>query len=150
MWYQRICDSKKDSIVSWFIFTDELIAHYGDIKSNTFSPLLNFRQRGPITEYINQFQKLGLRVKNIPKGNLLDFFIGTSKESIQHEVCPFEPKSLENDFSLERKVESKNMDTRRASTNTYREGNVSSSNLTKSIRMMPLQEHEHKYKMRNL
>ena len=76
--------------------------------------------------------------------------MGTLKESIQHEVCPFEPKSLENDFSLERKVESKNMDTKRDSTNTYREGNVSSPNLTKSIRMAPLQEQEHKYKMRNL
>ena len=76
--------------------------------------------------------------------------MGTLKECIQYEVRPFEPKSLESDFSLERKVESKNMDTRRASTNTYREGNVSSSNLTKIIRMTPLQEHEHKYKMRNL
>ena len=27
---------KNESIVSWSIFMDELIAHYGDIKSNTF------------------------------------------------------------------------------------------------------------------
>ena len=34
VWYQWLCDRKKDSIISWSIFTEELIAHYGDINSN--------------------------------------------------------------------------------------------------------------------
>jgi hypothetical protein len=42
VWYQWLCERKKDYIISWSIFTDELIAHYGDIKRNTFfSQLIN-------------------------------------------------------------------------------------------------------------
>ena len=36
VWYQWLCDTKNDSIISWSIFTKELIPHYGDINSNTF------------------------------------------------------------------------------------------------------------------
>ena len=36
VWYQWICDHKKDSIISWSIFTEELIKHYRDINRNTF------------------------------------------------------------------------------------------------------------------
>jgi hypothetical protein len=44
----------------------ELIAHYEDIKRNPFfSQLINLWQRGPITNPIQQFQKLSLKVKNI-------------------------------------------------------------------------------------
>jgi hypothetical protein len=52
VWYQWLCERKKDFIVSCSIFTNELIAHYGDIiiKSNTlFSQLINLWQRDPIT-----------------------------------------------------------------------------------------------------
>jgi hypothetical protein len=35
VWYQCLCERKKKSIISQSIFTDELIAHYGDIKINT-------------------------------------------------------------------------------------------------------------------
>ena len=56
VWYQWLCDRKKDSIISWSIFTEELIAHYGDINNNTlFSQLVNLKQKGPVTEHINQF-----------------------------------------------------------------------------------------------
>jgi hypothetical protein len=131
VWYQWLCERKKNYIISWSIFMDELISHYGDIKSNTFfSQLINLRQKGPITEHIQQFQKLSLRVKNIPEDNLLDLFMGTLKENIQHEVHLFEPKSLEKAFSMERKVENKNMATRRVATNNYREHHVPSPNLT--------------------
>ena len=59
VWYQWICERKKDSIISWSMFTDELIAPYGDIKSNTFfSQLINLQQKGPITKHIQQFQNL--------------------------------------------------------------------------------------------
>lgn len=88
-------NGKKDCIVYWSIFTAELIGQYGDIKSNTlFNQLINLRQRSPIIEHIQQFQKLSLMVKNISQDNLLDLFVGTLKESIQHEVCLFKPKSL--------------------------------------------------------
>ena len=36
VWCQWLCDHKKDSIISWSIFTEELITHYGDINRNTF------------------------------------------------------------------------------------------------------------------
>ena len=35
--YQWICDPKKGYNVSWLVFTNELIAHYGDINSHSFS-----------------------------------------------------------------------------------------------------------------
>ena len=56
VWYQWICDHKKESIISWSIFTEELIAHYGDINSNTFfSQLVNLKQKGSVTDHIKQF-----------------------------------------------------------------------------------------------
>ena len=66
MWYQWLYEHKKDSIFSWSTFTEELIAHYGDINNNTlFSQLVNLKQKGPVTEHIKQFQQLSLREKNI-------------------------------------------------------------------------------------
>lgn len=47
--------------------------------------------------------------------------MGTLKESIQHEVHLFEPKSLEYAFGLARKVESKNISTIKLVTNDYTE-----------------------------
>ena len=130
LWYQWICDHKNDSIISWYIFTKELIAHYGDKKRNTFfSQLVNFKQKGLVKWHIKQFQQLSLRVKNILEDNFLDLFIGTLKDKIQHEACLLEPSSLENDFMMERKVESKNMltNTRNTTSNAYRENGVPSN-----------------------
>ena len=36
VWYQLFSDHKNDSVISWSIFTVELIANYGDINRNTF------------------------------------------------------------------------------------------------------------------
>lgn len=36
VWYQCLCERKKGSIISWSIFTKELIAYHEDIKSNSF------------------------------------------------------------------------------------------------------------------
>ena len=59
VWYQWLCDRKKDSIISWSIFIEELIAHYGDINNNTFFiQLVNLKQKGSVTEHIKQFQQL--------------------------------------------------------------------------------------------
>ena len=130
VWYQWFCDRKNDSIISRSIFIEYLIAHYGDINRNTFfSQLANLKQKGSVTNHIKQFQQLSLRVNNISEDNLLYLFIGTLKGNIQHEVCLFEPSSLEKDLMMARKVENKNMamTTRKAFSNTYRENNVPSS-----------------------
>ena len=82
---------------------------------------------------------MSLRDDGIPDDKLLDLFIGTLKDNIQHEVGLFEPTSLEKDFILARKVESKNMEmaTRRITSNTCRENNVPSSNPHQPTRLMP-------------
>ena len=107
-----------------------MIAHYGDINRNTiFIQLINLKQRGLVTEHIKQFQQLSIRVKNISEDNLLDLFIRTLKDNIQHAVHLFEPSSLEKDFMMERKVGSKNMvmTTRNNIPNTYIENDVPSN-----------------------
>jgi hypothetical protein len=85
-------------------------------------------------------------VKNIPKDHLLDLFMGTLKESIQHDVHLWEPKSLENSFNVARRVESKNMTIRRVATNSYREGNVPTPNPTQPTRLTPQQMDERREK----
>jgi hypothetical protein len=48
VWYQWLCERKNNYIISWSIFMDELISHYGDIKSNTFfSQLINLQTKRP-------------------------------------------------------------------------------------------------------
>jgi len=64
---------------------------------------------------------LTLGLKDIPDDTLLDLFMETLKENIQCMRCILEPTSLEKDFMVAKKVESKNMATRRTPTNTYRE-----------------------------
>jgi len=64
VWCQWLCYRKQ--IITWAIFTKELIAHYEDTKSNTFfSQLISLKQKGSIREHIEEFQKLNIRVKNI-------------------------------------------------------------------------------------
>ena len=73
VWYQWLCEHKKNTIISWSIFTEELIAYHDDVKSNfLFTQLINLRQKGPVIEHIQQFQKLSLRVEGIPDDKLLD------------------------------------------------------------------------------
>ena len=85
----------------------EMIAHYEDTRSNTFiSQLINLKQKGSITEHIEKFQRLNIKVTNIPDEHRIDVFIGNLKDKIQHEVCLWEPKSLENEFKVARNVES--------------------------------------------
>jgi hypothetical protein len=83
-------------------------------------------------------------VKNIPNDNLLDLFMGTLKDNIQHELCIIEQTSSEKAFKLARRVESKNMDmaTKRFPSNTYKENNVPSSNVFKPTRLTPQQMDE--------
>jgi hypothetical protein len=90
---------------------EEMIAHYEDTRNNTFfSQLINLKQKGPVTEHIENFQRLNIKVTDIPDEHLIDLFIGTLKDNIQHEVFLWEPKSLENAFKVARNVDIKNMD----------------------------------------
>ena len=60
----QVLTSQEVTITS---FVYELITLYGDVKRNTFfSSLINLRQRGPIANNIKYFQRLSLRVMNIP------------------------------------------------------------------------------------
>ena len=76
---------------------------------------------------------------DIPHDKLLALFIGTLKDKIQHEVHLFEPTSLEKDFMVARKVESKHlaMATRRNTSNTYRENSVPYFNPPQPTRLTP-------------
>ena len=117
-----------------------MIAYRDDVKRNSFfTQLTNLGQKGPVIKRIQQFQKLSPRVDGIPNDKLLDLFIGTLKDNIQHELCLFEPTSLENDFMVARKVESKKlaMATRRTTPNTSRESNAPSFNPPQPTSLTP-------------
>jgi len=65
---------------------EEMIAHYEDTKINTFfSQLINLKQKGLVVDHIEDFQKLNIRVADIPEEHRIDVFIGTLKDNIQHE-----------------------------------------------------------------
>jgi hypothetical protein len=147
VWYRWLCSRK--SLVTWTIFTEEMIEHYEDTRSNTFfSQLINLKQKGSVTKHIEKFQRLNIKVTNIPDEHLIDVFIGTLKDNIQHEVLLWEPKSLENAFRVARNVESKNMAmaTRRTNPNIYRENNAPSSKTPQPTRLTPQQLEERKAK----
>ena len=70
---------------------------------------------------------------------MIDFFIGTIKDNIQHEIHLWEPDSLEKAFKLERKIESKIMATRKPTTHFYKEGSVANPRFPQSTRLTPQQ-----------
>jgi gas vesicle protein len=147
VWYRWLCSRK--SLVTWTIFTEEMIAHYGDKRSNTFFiQLVDLKQKGSVTEHIENFQRLNIKVIDIPTEHLIDVFIGTLKDNIQHGVLLWKPKSLENAFKVERNVESKNMAmaTRSNNPNIYRENNAPYSKTTQPTRLTPQQLEERKEK----
>jgi hypothetical protein len=72
-----------------------MIEHYQDTRSNTFfSQLINLKKNGSVTEHIKKFQRLSIKVTDIPDEHLTDVFIGTLRDNIQHEVRLWEPKSF--------------------------------------------------------
>jgi hypothetical protein len=147
VWYRWLCSRK--SLATWTIFTEEMIARYEDTRSNTFfSQLINLKQKGSVIEHIENFQRLNIKVTDILDEHLIDVFIGTLRDNIQHEVCLWEPKSLENSFRVARNVESKNMAmaTRRTTTNIYRENNIPSSKTPQPTKLTPQQLEERKEK----
>jgi len=83
VWYRWLFSHKP--LFTWSIFTEEMIAHYDDTKRNTFfSQLINLKQKGSMVEHIEDFQKLNIRVNDIPEEHRIDVFIGTLKDNIQH------------------------------------------------------------------
>ena len=55
-----------------------MISHYEDRRSNTlFNQLINMKQKGLVAEHIENFQRLDIKVTNIPDEHLIDVFIGT-------------------------------------------------------------------------
>ena len=66
LWYKMFCSHK--ALFTWSIFTEEMIAHYEDTKSNSsFSQLMNLKQKGSMAEHIEDFKKLNIRVNDIPE-----------------------------------------------------------------------------------
>eukprot|EP00253_Pinus_taeda_P004574 PITA_04574 len=124
-----------------------MIAHYEDTKSNNyFTQLINVKQKGSMMEHIEDFQKLNIRIKDIPKEHRLDVFIGTLKDNIQHEVRLWEPNSLEKSFKLARKIERKIMATRNPTTHNYKDGSVVSPSLPQPTSLTPQQLEEKREK----
>ena len=124
-----------------------MTAHYEDTKSNTFfSQLISLNQKGSIMEHIEEFQKLNIRVKDIPEEHRIDVFIGSLKDNIQHDVRLWEPDSLEKAFRLARKMESKIMATRKHTTHNYKDGSVVSPSLPQPTRVTPQQLEEKREK----
>jgi hypothetical protein len=70
-----------------------MIVHYEDTRSNTFfRQLINLKQKGSVTEHIENSQRLNIKVTYILDEHLIDVFIVTLRDNIQHEVLLWEPK----------------------------------------------------------
>jgi hypothetical protein len=58
----------------------EMISHYEDTRSNTFFiQLINLKKTGSIVEQIEKFQRLNMKVTDIPDEQLIDVFKGNFK-----------------------------------------------------------------------
>eukprot|EP00253_Pinus_taeda_P026304 PITA_26304 len=98
------------------------------------------------TQKIEEFQKLNIRLKDIPEEHRIDVFIWSLKDNIQHDVRLWEPDSLEKAFRLARKMESKIMATRKHTTHIYKDGSVVAASLPQPIRLTPQQLEEKRAK----
>ena len=104
-----------------------------------FSQFINLKKKGLVGENIEDFQKLNIRVTNIPEEHMINLFIGTLKDTIQHEVHVLEPDSLEKEFRLARKIECKIMATRKPTTHLYKEGSAATPRFPQPTRLTPQQ-----------
>ena len=77
---------------------------------------------------------------------MIDVFIGTLKDNIQHEVHIWELDSLEKAFRLERKIECKIMATRKPTTHIYKYASVATPRLPQTRRLTPQQLEEKREK----
>ena len=92
-----------------------------------------------MTEHIEDFQKLNIRVNNIPGEHTIYVFIGNLKDNIQHEVHLWELDTLEKAFKLEVKFERKIMATRKPTTHNYKDASVATPSLPQATRLTPQQ-----------
>ena len=90
-----------------------------------------------MVENVKDFEKLNIRVTDIPEEHRIDAFRGNLKDNIQHEVRIWELDSLEKAFRLARKIERKIMKTRKPTTHNYKDGSVATSNLPQPTRLKP-------------
>ena len=61
-----------------------------------------------MAEHIEDFQKLNIRVNDIPEKHRIEVFVWCFKDNIQHELGLWEPNSLEKAFRWARKFQRKN------------------------------------------
>ena len=55
VWYQWLCEDKKNTIISWSIFIEELIAYHDYFKSNSFfTQFINLKKKGLVIVHIQQ------------------------------------------------------------------------------------------------
>ena len=97
-------------------------------------------------EHIEDFQKLNIRVTDIPEEHKIDVFIRNLKDNIQHEVFVWEPDSLEKEFRLERKIKCKVMATRKPTNHIYKNGSVATLRLPQLTRLTTQQLEEKRAK----
>ena len=102
-----------------------------------FNQLINIKQNGLVGENIENFQILNIKVNYILEDHMIDLFIGTLKDNIQHEVHLWKFKSSKNEFRVERKFERKYMETRKYTTPNYKDVSVSSPTLPQPTRLTP-------------
>ena len=88
---------------------------------------------------IKDFQKLNIKVSDIPEEHRIDVFIGNLKDNIKHEVILWETYSLEKALRVARKVERKIMATRKYTTHNYKDGSVVAPSLRQPTRLTPQQ-----------
>ena len=100
-----------------------------------------------MSEHIEDFQKLNIRVIDIPQENRIDVFIGNLKDNIQNEVHLWEPDSLEKAFRVAIKIERKIMATRKSTTHNYKYGSVAAPSLTQPTKLTPQQLEEKREKV---
>ena len=108
--------------------------------------MINIKHKGSMMEHIEDFQKLNIRINNIPEKHRIDVFIGNLKDKIQHEVRLWEPDSLEKAFMLARKIESKIMVTRKPTTHNYKDGSLATPLIPQPTRLTPQQLEEKREK----
>jgi len=73
---------------------------------------------------------------------MIDVFIGTLKDNIQHEVFIWETDLLEKAFRLARKIECKIMAIRKPTTHICKDGSVATPTLPQPTRLTPQQLEE--------
>jgi len=95
---------------------------------------------------IEDFHKLYIRVNDIVEEHMVDVFIRTLKDNIQHEVHLWEPYSLDKAFMLAIKIESKIMATREPTTHNYKDGSIAAPSLPQPTSLTPQQLEEKRAK----